>query len=261
MVGDAFVERCVDRVRREVPDAVAVFFVGSQLRAEAGPFSDVDFDAVVADGPRDDGPAWYDQDSGRPLRISVWTRDADQWLGEQGNPQEWAFWLPCVEPLQLRWVADQSWRDRLDRTRIVHPAGPPELDHLVSDLGKLANAHRAGDELALRLAAHDVAMSAPSLLHPLNPGPPVTSRYAALRAALDAEVAPRGYRTDLLTCLGLAATPAPADVVAAASRLVAGLTDLLQSHVDTYADLLPADQIASLADGNLRRYVGYVIGD
>jgi len=103
-------------------------------------------------------------------------------------------------------------------------------------------------------------VSAPSLLHPLNPGPPVTSRYGAMRAAPDAKVAPRGYRTDLLTCLGLAATPAPADVVVAASRLVAGVTDLLQSHVDTYADVLPPDQVASLADGNLRRYVGYVLG-
>ena len=48
----------VARLRREVPDAVAVFLTGSQLRGDAGSYSDIDFDILVADGPRDEWPGF-----------------------------------------------------------------------------------------------------------------------------------------------------------------------------------------------------------
>ena len=54
---DALVERSVARLRREVPDAVAVYLGGSRLRGEAGPYSDVDFDVLVPQGPRDEWPS------------------------------------------------------------------------------------------------------------------------------------------------------------------------------------------------------------
>ena len=46
---------------------------------------------------------------------------------------------------------------------------PAELEHFLGDLGKVANAHRRGDELGLRLAAQDLARSCPALLRPVNP--------------------------------------------------------------------------------------------
>jgi predicted nucleotidyltransferase len=256
MVSAELVERCVARVRQEVPDAVAVFLAGSQVRGEAGPFSDVDFDVIVPEGPRDEYPAWFDRDGGKLVRVSLWIRDVDQWLGDEANPQSWAYWLTCTDVLRLCWVADESWRARLARSELTHPAGEPELDHFIGDLGKVANAYLAGDELALRLAAQDLARSAPSLLAPLNPGPPVGSRYAALRAALDVDIAPGGYRADLLTCLGLTGGPTTVeDVHTAATRLATGVVDLLETHASGYAALLPADLAGCLTDGSLRRYI------
>ena len=54
MIGEEFIQRWVRRLRREVPDGVAVFLGGSYVRGDAGPSSDVDFDVLVADGPRDE---------------------------------------------------------------------------------------------------------------------------------------------------------------------------------------------------------------
>jgi predicted nucleotidyltransferase len=51
VVDERFVRRWVERLRAEVPDAVAVFVGGSWPRGDAGPLSDVDFDIVVPDGP------------------------------------------------------------------------------------------------------------------------------------------------------------------------------------------------------------------
>ena len=67
VLSERMVEQCVARIRHDVPDAVAVFLVGSQLRGDAGPFSDIDFDVVVPDGPRDDGPGWFDDHDGRQV--------------------------------------------------------------------------------------------------------------------------------------------------------------------------------------------------
>jgi hypothetical protein len=263
MVGEEFIQRWVRRLRDEVPDAVAVFLGGSHLRGDAGRFSDVDFHVLVADGPRDEWPLWFDVLDGRPVRVDVWIRDVARWLASQEEPQDWAFGLPSREPLRLCWVADQSWRARLDRAALEHPAGPLELEHFLSDLGKVASAHQRGDELGLRLAAQDLARCCPALLQPVNPDPrpAVTSRHAALLAALDVAVAPCGYREDLLVCLGLTGRPGSAeDVYAAVCRLATGMVELLESRVDTFTRLLPPQLSASLTDGSLRRYAAQVAG-
>ena len=262
MIDDAFVQRWVSRLRQEFPDAVAVFLGGSQLRGEAGPHSDVDFDVVVPDGPRDEWPAWVDRSTARPVRVSIWLRDADTWLAEQDVPQGWAFYLPSADPLRLCWVADESWRARLDRSSLVHPAGPPELDHFVSDVAKVANAHAAGDELALRLAGHDLAHACVSLLQPLNPRPPVTSRRAALLTILSYDVAPPGFHDDVLVCLGLTGRPADAaDLYATARRLATGVLDLVERHATTLAPLLATFEATSLRDGSLGQHVTDLVSD
>ena len=255
MVDEQFVARWVERLRAEVPDAVAVFVGGSQVRGEAGPLSDVDFDVVVPVGPRDEWPAWFDEDGGRLVCVSTWIRDVDGWLAAQEQPQDWAFGLSSVDNGRLCWVADDSWRERLDHP-VVFPPGEPEIDHFEGDAGKVANAWLAGDVEGLRLAAQDLARAVVSLLRPLNPVPPVRGRREALRVLLDFTVAPVGYRDDLLACLGLADRYVDPDTLyAAASRLVRGVLDLLDAHVDTVAPLVPAGAAAHLRDGTLRRYL------
>jgi phosphoribosyl-AMP cyclohydrolase len=256
MVVEELIRRWARRLAEQVPGAVAVFLGGSHLRGDAGPGSDVDFDVLVADGPRDEWPLWLDVEDGRLVRVEVWVRDVATWLAGEREPQRWAFGLPCAEPLRLCWAADDSWRARLDRPALRHPAAPPELDHFLGDFGKAGNAHRRGDELGLRLAAQDLARSCPALLQPLNPHPPVASRRAALAAALDARVAPPGYRDDLLRCLALEGRPgAAAEVHAAACRLAVGIVELLASHAGAFDGLLPAELAAALADGSLRGHV------
>jgi predicted nucleotidyltransferase len=61
----------VRRVRHEIPDAVAVFLVGSYARGDAGPHSDVDLDVLVADGPRNQWPTWLDVEEHRLVCVSV----------------------------------------------------------------------------------------------------------------------------------------------------------------------------------------------
>ncbi len=254
------VERCVARIRRQCPEAVAVLFGGSRLRGEAGPFSDVDFDVIVPAGPREDELGWFETVGGRLVRVSVWLRDADRFRAGGMEPQDWAFGLPCVDPYRLCWVADERWRSVVDRPAVPRPAGPPELGHLVGDLAKVGNARVAGDPLALRLAAQDLGRAALSMLVPLNDVAPVTGRYAALRAAAGLAVAPAGFRDDLLTCLGLADEPADVHGVhAAAVRLATGVLDLAAVRADSYAGLVPDDQLAGLRDGTLRRYAGQVV--
>jgi len=60
VVDERFVDRWAGRLRREVPEAVAVLLGGSHARGDAGPHSDVDFDVLVPEGPRDEGLAWFE---------------------------------------------------------------------------------------------------------------------------------------------------------------------------------------------------------
>lgn len=237
MLDEDFIDRWVDRLRQEVPDAVGIFLGGSQLRGDAGPHSDVDFDIVVPIGPRDEWPGWFDELHGRLVRISTWIRDVDSWLAAAEGPQEWAFHLACVDPLRLCWAADEAWRVRLDRTELVYPPGEPEVGHFEGEAGKIANAWQRADEPALRLAAQDLARAVVSILRPLNPRPPVRSRLEALRTLLAFDVVPAGYRDDMLTCLGLRGGTTGADIYSASRRLVLGVLGFVDG------------------DGLLRRYL------
>jgi predicted nucleotidyltransferase len=80
MVGEELVQRWVRRLRQEVPGVVAVFLSGSHVRGDAGPSSDVDFDVLVDEGPRDELPAWFDTDGPRLVRVEAWVRDVAQLL-------------------------------------------------------------------------------------------------------------------------------------------------------------------------------------
>jgi predicted nucleotidyltransferase len=259
MFTDELVDRWTVRLRDEVPDSVAIFVGGSHLRGDAGPDSDVDFDVVVANGPRDEWPAWFDVKGSRLVRISAWVRDVDAWLATEREPQDWAFYLAAADSMRLCWAADDDWRERLDRTQMIHPPGPPEIDHFEGDVGKVTNAFRAGDDVGLRLASQDLARSIASMLQPLNAHPPVASRREALRVLLDFDVVPSGYRADMLACLGLVDAVGASEVHVAACRLAAGTMDIVQTNVSVLAPLVPADAAASIRDGSLRRYINQII--
>jgi hypothetical protein len=252
VVDEAFIGRWVARLREEVPDAVAILLGGSRLRGDAGPYSDVDFDVVVAEGPREDWPSWFDGE----VRISTWIRDADS-LAAAAEPQGWAFFLPTLDAARVCWVADDKWRARIADRPEVSPAGPPEVDHFEADIGKVANARHAGDDLGLRLAAQDLAHAVISVLAPLNPGPPAGSRRAALAAVLAFKTAPAGFGEDITACLGLGPGR---DVYAAAGRLARGVADLLLTHADAFDDLVPAYERTRLRDGSLPAYARDLLG-
>jgi hypothetical protein len=207
------------RIRREFPDAVAVFLVGSWVRGEAGPFGDIGLDVLVASGPPEEYPSWFVVGTSGRVHVSLWVRDLPRWLG--GEPQEWAFGLPCVDRLQ--------WRDQLAGADIAHPAGEPQLDHFLREVARMARYR--GDDLALRLAAQDLAHPCPSQLYPLNRVAPVESRYAVLRAALPVDVAVPGFRADPLACLGLVDGPATSTSTSpAVQRLSTGVAWMLAAH-------------------------------
>jgi hypothetical protein len=117
MVSEEFIQRWVRRVRHEVPDGVAVFLVGSYARGDAGPYSDVDLDVLVADRPQRVADL-LDVEGQRLVCVSVWIRDAATWLASQQESQGWAFGLAAVEtvgcvgspttPGEHDW-SDHSW--------------------------------------------------------------------------------------------------------------------------------------------------------
>jgi phosphoribosyl-AMP cyclohydrolase len=124
------------------------------------------------------------------------------------------------------------------------------------------NAHAAGDELALRLAAQDLARLCPSLLQPLNTVAAVQSRPEALRAALGFAIAPAGYREDMLTCLGLSGLQVSTDqIYERALRLALGAIDLLAAHGSEILDGLEPYLPLYLRDGRLRRYIARAPND
>nr|MDQ3328207.1 phosphoribosyl-AMP cyclohydrolase [Chloroflexota bacterium] len=128
--------------------------------------------------------------------------------------------------------------------------------------GKVKNAHRRGDELALRLAAQGLAERCPSVLRPVNPAQVPGTRYEALLAALALPVAPPGYRNDMLLCLGLTGQPSTMDEVSAATfRLAHGALELLRPHAPRLTPELEPDRGTYLADGRLQRYLAQIDED
>ena len=132
----------------------------------------------------------------------------------------------------MLWVA-AAYEAALTDPRVLQLAGSPNLEDFVEVTAKVKNAFAAGDELALRLAAQDLAGWAPSLLRPLNPPVVVASRAAALRAILDFSVVPSGYRQDMPV----------------------GIIDLLAPHAEELAGQLEPDLPRFLRDGRPRRYL------
>jgi predicted nucleotidyltransferase len=251
------IESWLDRLRTDIPGAVAIVLKGSHVRGDAGPCSDIDVDVLVEGPPTERYPFWIEPDeSGRLRHISVAVRDLAGWLGDAREPEPWAFGLPAREPMRLLWAKSPELRERLDRPWREHPPSEPELEDWFESYGKMRNAAVRGDELGVRQAAQGLGRYTPSLLRPLNPAVWASNPRSALDLVLAFPVAPAGYRDDLLACLGLCDVVAVHDLLAAGRRLVAGTLALLHQRLDTIAPLLDGEIAGLLRDGTLERYLG-----
>ena len=120
--------------------------------------------------------------------------------------------------------------------------------------GKVKNALCLGDSLALRRGARCQAELAPSLLWPLNPPVRAQTPSHALRLALDFPVAPPGYRTDMLICLGIDTVGhTDAEVATASARLARGALGLMRAVGGTTVP--EPDLREALLAGMLERYL------
>ncbi|MBQ0994179.1 phosphoribosyl-AMP cyclohydrolase [Micromonospora sp. H61] len=249
-----FLEDWAARLRQAAErPVVGILLRGSHARRAATAHSDVDLDVLVGGAPYAARRAYLDESAGQVTHVSVAARDIRSWVDRLGDPADWAFGLPVTAPARLLW-ADPHWRPRIDLPVLCQPAEPPRLEEMIATLGKAAAARAASDRLGVRLAVADLARLCPSVLRPANPSVRVHSRRAAFAAALELPVAPPGYRTDMLLCLGLR-PGATGQLWAAAVRLVAGTLPLIRPYAEEIADTAGADLAAALVDGRLDRYV------
>lgn len=256
MIDERLIDRWVDRLRSEIPDAIAVLLKGSAARGEQEVFSDLDFDVLVDSGPRDDYLTWIDERDSRLVHISVAVEDLESWQADASAPVSWAYGLPAAETTQLLWARDAKLHRQLDQPARLHPPEEPELEDFIEAWGKIRNALLRNDDLAMRLAGQKLARLCPTLLRPLNPDTRPSNRREAMRAVLNLPVAPEGYPDDLLRCFGLAPQAVPMqELHDAGRRLTFGTVALLREHAAMFEKLLPGDLYAYLIDGTLDRYI------
>lgn len=257
MDNETLFARWVERLRREEPRAVAILCQGSYARGAPEAHSDLDLTVLVRGGPTERySSALDEQADGRLLHVTIRTTSLPEWLeqfDEPGESEEWAFFLPVQEQARLLWATPAA-AARLEGTLTLTLGLAPQLQDLLESAAKVRNALARGDELGVRLAAQDLGLRCPALLALPDPPPPVTSRRAALRLALDLTNGSPVSRDDLLRCLGLGGDATTIEAVAAAAlRVCAGVLAALEPHHAMLADWLEAGTPEALADGRLRR--------
>jgi Nucleotidyltransferase domain len=251
---EAFIRVWAERLRDEEPNAVAVVLTGSYARDEAAANSDVDLQMVL----RGEGEAHYRtllvEHDGRLVHLSIGYRSLASWLALGDEPATWSFSLPTRGPARVLWAA-ADLAEQFSPV-IERPAGDPELEDFIEGVAKVANAARAGDELALRLAAHDLVDECVSVVARLSSPHPVATRLEALRAALALPSVPEGYADDVLVCLGFTGRATSAEEVrASVMRLAEGVVQLLASAGRDALDEQSPEFPRYVADGSLLRYV------
>ncbi len=122
MIDEAFIDGWVERLRRDVPGAVAIVLKGSHGRGNAGPWSDLDFDVLVFNEEIADAYlTWIvDDGSGRLVHVSVAVETVEDWLAGFREVASWSFGFPSSEVTRLLWLGRPSLRAELDR-RAVGP--------------------------------------------------------------------------------------------------------------------------------------------
>jgi predicted nucleotidyltransferase len=263
LIDDSWIARWSERLRTEIPDVEAILLKGSHARGDAGPHSDIDFDVLVTRSEKTTYAAYIEETvSGRSIHVSIAIHDLATWIADEADPVSWSFGLPAREIFRLLWASSapssDTLRDLLGRPSRVHPPSDPQLEDFIECFAKVRNADRDHDELALRLAAQNLAQLCPTLLRLVNPEVVPDTRLAALRAVLAFPVAPARYRDDLLHCLGLADDATSREAIFEASqRLTAGTLALLQAaYLDHHLAGAFEDGLdVALENGTLARHV------
>ncbi len=255
MVDEVFLAGWVKWLREEEPGAVAVLLTGSYARGDAGPHSDVDLLVLCAGEPETPYTAYLVETNDWLAHVSVGARSWDSWIARQSSPGGWSFHMPAREVARVLWAAEEV-QDRLSDSAFGRPAGSMELEDFLECACKVKNARLSGHELALRLAAQDLARLCPSLLGRVNSPKPARHPVEALETALGLPVAPPHYREDMLACLGLSGRAVPeSELYERAMRLATGTLDLLRPLADELAGEVEPYLPAYLQDGTLRRYL------
>lgn len=245
------------RLANEIPGTLAVLLKGSYARGDAGHGSDVDFDVLVDDTTIvDPYLTWLDDSTDTLVHVSVAVKHLDNWLAQFREPAAWGLGFPARVVTRLVWAATPLLAAELDRPWWEYPAGEPELEDFVESLGKARRAVIRGDDLAARLALQELGRLCPSLLIPLSGEQHPATRPEALAMALDLDVVPPDYRTDMLALLGLdeKAHTVP-NLLATGEQLALGVIDLLETHLDLIVPLLAPHLDQYLVNGSLRRYL------
>jgi hypothetical protein len=112
--------------------------------------------------------------------------------------------------------------------------------------------------MGVRIAAADLAEEIPTLLRLANPPRLVANRTEAWAAVFSLRVSPDGFVPDMEVCLGWQAAQ-PAQIAAAAHRLVAGTVELIRPHAKAFH--AGGDLADAVADGRLSRYVRQLADD
>lgn len=257
LFNDRLVFAWMERLRSDIPDTIAVLLKGSHARGAAETHSDIDVDVLVDRGPCEDYLASFEQTGdGRLRHVSIAVQDLAGWLAEESEPVSWGYGLPAAETTRLLWARDDALRAQLDRPARMRPPEDPELEDFIEAWGKVRNALRRADDLAIRLAGQKLAHLCPTLLRPINPDVCPSNRRHAMRAVLAFPNAPDGYRDDLQRCFGLTGEAVSMqDVHDAARNLTFGTIGLLRAHADVFGPLLPRDLHHALVDGTIDRYI------
>jgi phosphoribosyl-AMP cyclohydrolase len=246
-----------DRLRRLPGHRVlAIYLRGSHAQGTATRFSDVDFDVLVDEGPHKSYPVWLVPHEGRLRHVSVAVADVASFQREIASPAKWSFGWPVRSALHPLWIDDS--RPELAVHELTNPQGEPLLEDAVEDFSKICSALAQNNNMGVRIAAADLAKEIPTLLRLVNPPQIVANRAQAWNAVLSMPMKPDGFADDMATCLGWTHAH-PAQVAAAAHRLLRGAITLIQPHAQAFADA--GDLADALGDGRLDQYVQQLAGE
>ncbi|HEY7126620.1 MAG TPA: nucleotidyltransferase domain-containing protein [Ktedonobacterales bacterium] len=256
MLEEAVFTQLIERIRADEPDTLAIVLHGSYARGTAGRYSDVDLDVILDSQPKIGYMTLLlEQERGRLLHVTIGFRLWTAWQVKKQAPAKWSFSLPVREPIRILWSVPELTRQQLEAT-YIQPAGTEETEDFLEFASKVKNAYLTGDELCLRLAAHNLAELCPSLLGPMNQVEPVSTQCEALKTMLSFSVAPSHYREDMLICLGLSGSATTiADVYKSALRLARGTLALVQANPLAITPETSPYIAQYLEDGSLLQYL------
>jgi hypothetical protein len=183
--------------------------------------------------------------------VSVGAAAAETLRRSQESPRAWAYGFAAESPGDWLWSTAAAVAALGDPPTLRYPPAEPELEDFVEYAAK---AFRAGDAVALRLAAQGLGRTAvPLLLHDLNPQHTVRTRVEAIAAARGLRLVPEGWAGDLPVLLGLAAAT-DAEVLASAGRVAFGVLALLRERGSGVGAAQP-DCDRYLHDGTFERHL------